>query len=405
MIDWVQLRGDFPILSRKIHDCDLVYLDSAASSLKPRSVVDRVCNYYSNEVSNVHRGIHYLSSESTRLYEETRTTVKKFINAASENEIIFTRGTTESINLVASSWGEKNLKAGDVILLTEMEHHSNIVPWQMIAEKKGAKIKFIPINDKGELIIDDLSRLLEDKTVLLSIVHISNTLGTINPLKDIIAAAKSRGVTVFIDAAQSVPHMTVDVKSLGCDFLAFSGHKVYGPNGVGVLYGREDILKNMPPYQGGGAMIEDVTFEKTTYNDLPIKFEAGTPPVAQVIGLGTAIKYIKGLGMDEIVAREEQLLRFALEEIEDVKNLRVIGTADNKASILSFVIDGLHAHDIGMVLDQQGIAVRTGHHCTLPLMRRFGVESTVRASFALYNDREDIKRLVAGVRKAQEILA
>ncbi|HSP35420.1 MAG TPA: cysteine desulfurase, partial [Thermoanaerobaculia bacterium] len=368
--DVARIRDDFPILRRKVRGKDLVYLDNAATTQKPQAVIDRLVRYYTEENSNVHRGVHYLSEVATAAYEQARTTVKRFINARDEKEIVFTRGTTESINLVVQSWGRKNIKAGDEIVITAIEHHSNIVPWQLLCEEKNAVLRVAPVNDRGEVILDDFKRLLTDRVKIVAFGHASNALGTINPVKQMTAMAHANGSLVLIDGAQGVPHMPVDVADLDCDFYAFSAHKVYGPTGVGVLYGKEKLLEAMPPWQGGGDMILSVSFEKTTYNALPYKFEAGTPNIAGVIGMGAAFDYVAHAGIDNIAAHEQDLLQYATRRLLEVEGLRIIGTAAQKAAVISFVLEGVHPHDIGTVLDQDGIAIRTGHHCAQPLMMR-----------------------------------
>lgn len=398
-----QIRKDFPILQTKVNGKPLVYLDNAATAQKPVVVIDRMNDYYRNENANVHRGIHTLSQQATTDYESTRKKVQAFIHAAEEEEIIFTSGTTESINLVASTFARMVLKPGDEILISAMEHHSNIVPWQMILEEKGGVLKVIPVNDKGELILDELDSLLSAKTKLVAISHMSNTLGTINPVKDIIKIAHEKGIPVLVDAAQSIPHFPVDVQDLDCDFLAFSGHKLFGPTGIGILYGKKALLDTLPPYHGGGDMIKTVTFEKTTYNELPFRLEAGTPNIAAGIGLGSAIDYVNSLDWKSAVAWEHELLTYTTEKMLEVPGLRIIGTAATKGSVISFVMKSAHASDIGMILDQEGIAIRTGHHCTQPLMKRFGVPATARASFAFYNTKEDADALIRGLLKINDL--
>jgi len=399
-----QIRKDFPILKREVNGKPLVYFDNGATSQKPQVVIDAITNYYTNENSNIHRGIHTLSQEATDAYEKARTTVQQFINAKHNHEIIFTSGTTGSINLVASSFGKKYIQAGDEIIISTMEHHSNIVPWQMLCEEKGAVLKVIPINDKGELLLEEFKKLLSSKTKMVAITHVSNTLGTINPVKEIIKLAKAVGAFVLIDGAQAVPHTKVDVQALDCDFYAFSGHKMFGPTGVGILYGKESILNELPPYQGGGDMIKTVTFEKTTYNELPHKFEAGTPNIVGGIGLGVAINYMNSIGIDNIEAYEHELLAYATEQIKQIEGVRIIGEAQNKASVLSFLVDGTHPTDIGMIIDKLGIAIRTGHHCTEPLMNRFNIPGTARASFAFYNTHQEIDVFIQAVERAVKML-
>ncbi|HUP59265.1 MAG TPA: cysteine desulfurase [Thermoanaerobaculia bacterium] len=401
--DVEKIRGDFPILQRTARGKHLVYLDNAATTQKPQQVIDRIVRYYTEENSNVHRGVHYLSEVATMHYENARGVVKRFLNARSEKEIVFTRGTTESINLVAQAWGRANVREGDEILISAIEHHSNIVPWQMLCEEKRANLRVIPVADNGELQIDEYERMLNPRVKLVAIGHASNALGTINPLERMIAAAHAAGALVLIDGAQGVPHLRVDVQELGCDFYAFSGHKVYGPTGVGVLYGREALLDAMPPWQGGGDMILSVSFEKTTWNALPYKFEAGTPNIAGVIGLATALDYVSAIGLDAINAYELDLQRYATQQLREIEGLRLIGTAREKAAVISFVLEGVHPHDIGTILDQEGIAVRTGHHCAQPLMMRFNVPATGRASFGIYNTREEADALVAGLHKVIEV--
>jgi cysteine desulfurase/selenocysteine lyase len=403
MYDVARIRGDFPILFRTVHGKPLVYLDNAATTQKPAQVIDRIVRYYTEENSNVHRGVHYLSQIATEAYEGVRTTVKRFVNARSEKEIVFTRGTTDGINLVAYAWGRKNVKAGDDVIISAIEHHSDIVPWQMLCEATGANLRIIPVNDAGELLLDEYAMLLSDRTKLVAVGHASNALGTINPVKQITRMAHDAGAIVLIDGAQGAPHIRIDVQDLDCDFYTFSSHKIYGPTGSGVLYGKEALLEATPPYQGGGDMILSVTFEKTTYNALPYKFEAGTPDIAGVIGMGAAIEYMTALGLDSIAAHEHDLLLYATKRLQTIDGLRIIGTAKVKASVISFVLEGVHPHDIGTILDQEGIAVRTGHHCAQPLMMRFNVPATGRASFGLYNTREEADVLVDGLRKVIEV--
>lgn len=397
-------RNDFPILERCVNKKPLVYLDSAASSQKPQVVIDTINRYYSNEHSNVHRGVHYLSQEATTAYEVAREKVQRFINARNNYEVLFTKGTTDSINLVASSFGRANLTEGDEVLVSAMEHHSNIVPWQMVCEEKGASLKVIPMNAEGELDMAAYAELLTDKTKIVAVVHISNSLGTINPIKEIIRLAHNKNIPVLVDGAQAIHHAKVDVQELDVDFYAFSGHKMYGPTGIGVLYGKEELLNVMPPYQGGGDMIKTVTFEKTVFNDLPHKFEAGTPNIAGVIGLGAAVNYIDNLGIEAIADWENELVNYAIEKLSEIEGMRFIGQAKNRASVISFLIEGLHPYDVGVILDKMGVAVRTGHHCTQPVMDRFKIPGTVRASFALYNSKEDVDKLIEGVNKAVEML-
>lgn len=384
------IRAQFPILERKIRDQKLVYLDNAASTLKPLSVINRISDYYRNESSNVHRGAHFLSAEGTVAYESARETVQKFVNAKSASEIIFTRGTTESINLVAQTYGRENLKSGDEIIISELEHHSNIVPWQMIAEEKGAKLRVIPVTDAGDFDFGAYQKALSGKTKIVAVSWASNTLGTILPVKEIVKAAHAVGAKVLIDAAQAVSHLVTDVQDLDCDFLAFSGHKIFGPYGIGILYGKLELLEAMPPYQGGGSMIAEVTFEKTTYASSPQRFEAGTPSIADALGLAAAIDFLNGVGLEQIQLHGEEILKNATAKISEIKGLKIIGTSDNKVPILSFVIDGVHPSDLGSIIDHKGIAIRTGHHCTQPLMKRFKIPATARASFSIYNTLEEV---------------
>ncbi len=393
-----EIRKDFPILSTTVHGRPLVYLDNAATTQKPLRVIDAMDTYYRVYNSNIHRGVHKLSQLSTNAYENARNIVKNYLHAENSEEIIFTRGATESINLVAASLG-KSLKEGDEIIISHMEHHANIVPWQVLREEKGIVLKVIPIDDNGELIIEEYEKLLTDKTKLVSVVHISNTLGTINPINHIIKKAKEFGAMVLIDASQSIHHSHINVKALNCDFLVFSGHKIYGPTGIGVLYGKKDILNSMPPYQTGGDMIKSVSFEKTTYNELPSKFEAGTPNISGAIGLGEALNYIGSIGLDSIIEYETHLLQYAASKLSELPGLRIIGTAKDKAAVISFVLDEVHPHDIGTMVDMDGVAIRTGHHCTEPLMRRFGVPATSRASFSFYNTTDEINVLYKSLLK------
>ena len=401
--DVAKVREDFPILKQEVHGKPLVYLDSAATSQKPQVVIDALVRYYTTENSNVHRGVHSLSEWATRDYEGARAKVRQYLNASDDREIVFVRGTTEGINLVARSYGAEHVGEGDEVIISTMEHHSNIVPWQILCQERGAHLRVIPINDDGELLMDEYEKLLCPRTKLVSIVHLSNSLGTINPIERIVEMAHARGVPVLVDGAQSAPHMEIDVQKLGCDFFVFSGHKLFGPTGVGVLYGKGELLESMPPYQGGGDMIKSVTFEKTLYNSLPYKFEAGTPNIAGAIGLGTAIDYVTGLGLASISAYEAELLEYGTQRLSAIEGLRLIGTAREKASILSFVYDGAHPHDIGTILDSEGVAIRTGHHCTQPLMQRYGVAATARASLAFYNTKSDIDTLVKGIYKVIEV--
>jgi cysteine desulfurase/selenocysteine lyase len=401
--DVERVRRDFPILSREIAGHPLAYLDNAASAQRPQSVIDAEAHYYEEIHANVHRGVHTLSQLATEAYEGARDKVRRFINAASVREIVLVRGTTEAINLVAQSFARPRLAPGDEILITWLEHHANIVPWQLLAEQTGAKLRVAPINQAGEVEMEAFERLLSARTRLVAVAHVSNALGTIVPVRRIIAAAHARSIPVLLDGAQAVPHMRVDVRELDCDFYAFSGHKMFAPTGIGVLYGREALLQAMPPWQGGGDMILKVSFEGTTFNELPHKFEAGTPNIAGAVGLGAAIDYLEALGMDRIGAYEHQLLDYATTALQKVPGLRLIGTAAEKASVLSFVLDGIHAHDVGTILDSEGIAIRTGHHCAMPVMDFFGVPATARASLAFYNTRAEIDRLVAALAKAREV--
>ena len=396
------IRADFPILSRKVYDRPLVYLDNAATTQKPLCVLDAMREEYLNVNANVHRGVHYLSQQATDLHEAARETVRHFINAATTNEVVFTRGTTEAINLVASSLGEL-MSPGDEVILSVMEHHSNIVPWQLLQSRKGIQIKVIPINDNGELLLEEYERLFTDRTRLVSIAHVSNVLGTINPVADLIRIAHDHGVPVLLDAAQSAPHIPIDVQALGCDFLALSGHKMYGPTGIGVLYGREEWLDRMPPYQGGGEMIDTVSFEKTTFEKPPLKFEAGTPDFVATHGLAVAIDYIERIGFDRIAAHERDLTEYCTQQLLTIDGMRIIGQARQKDAVVSFLVGNIHHLDMGTLLDRLGIAVRTGHHCAQPLMQRMGILGTVRASFALYNTREEVDALVAGIRRVSQM--
>ncbi|MGE5849697.1 MAG: SufS family cysteine desulfurase [Candidatus Methylomirabilota bacterium] len=400
-----RIRQDFPALQEKVHGKPLVYLDNAATSQKPQVVIDAIARYYQSENSNVHRGVHFLSELATQAYESARTRVRQFLNAAHDREIVFTRGTTESINLVASSYGRSRVKAGDEVIISAMEHHSNIVPWQMLCEEKGASLRVIPMSDAGELLLDEYERLLCDRTRLVAVVCVSNALGTVNPVKRMIAMAHRRGVPVLLDGAQATPHLAVDVQELDCDFFALSGHKMFGPTGIGVLYGKAELLEAMPPYQGGGDMISAVTFEKTLYNVLPYKFEAGTPHISGAIGLAAAIDYVERIGLNRITAYETELLAYGTELLSAIPGLRIIGTTREKASVLSFVLEGVHAHDIGTILDHEGIAIRAGHHCAMPVMRRFGIPATARASLAFYNTREELDRLAKGIHRVIEVFA
>jgi cysteine desulfurase/selenocysteine lyase len=403
-IDVKHIRQQFPILKREVKGKPLVYFDNAATSQKPQSVIDALVNYYSFNNANIHRGIHTLAEEATAAFESSRDAVKQFINAGAREEIIFTRGTTEGINLVAYTWGRKNIKAGDEIIISAMEHHSNIVPWQVLCEEKGAVLKVIPVNDAGELIMDEYRKLLGPATKLVSVVHASNALGTVNPVKEIIDAAHAAGAVVLIDGAQSTVHLDIDVQQLDCDFFVFSGHKVYGPTGAGVLYGKKTILDDSPVFQGGGEMIKEVSFKKTTFNDLPYKYEAGTPNIADVVALKAALEFIDSVGKENIRLHEEELLHYATARLQEVPGLRIVGTAKEKVSVISFVVEKAHPQDLGILLDNRGIALRTGHHCTQPLMDRFGIPGTTRASFAVYNTKDEIDELITGLQKAIKIL-
>lgn len=405
MIDVEKIREDFPILKQKVYGKDLIYLDNAATTHKPQLVIDAIAKYYSEQNSNVHRGVHFLSDSATTLYENARKRVAEFINAKTTNEIVFVRGTTEAINLVANGYGDKFIKAGDEIIVTYLEHHSNIVPWQMLCERRNAKLKVIPVNDDGELMIDEYKKLLSEKTKIVAAGHTSNALGTKNPVREIVKYAHDAGAVVMIDGAQAVQHSKVDVQELDADFFAFSGHKVYGPTGIGVLYGKEELLNAMNPYQGGGDMIKSVTFEKTTYNELPYKFEAGTPDICGAIVLPEALEYVKKVGLENIAKYEDELLNYGTEKLKEIEGFRLIGNAKNKTGVISFLIDGIHPYDAGTILDKQGIAVRTGHHCAEPLMNRFGIPGTVRASFGMYNTKSEIDALVDGVKKAKKMLS
>lgn len=402
--DVAKIRKQFPTLSRKVNNHALIYFDNAATAQKPEVVINALDSYYRTFNANIHRGLHALAEEATSTFELTRTTVQHFLNAARREEIIFTSGTTGSINLVAATWGRANLKAGDEVIISTMEHHSNIVPWQLICEEKGAALKIIPISDEGELDMDAYRSLLNEKTRMVSIAHVSNSLGTINPAKEIIKLAHNAGAVTLLDGAQSSVHLDIDVQSLDCDFFAMSGHKVYGPTGVGILYGKKELLDAMPPYMGGGEMIAEVTFEKTTFNELPYKFEAGTPNIADVIALRSAINFVNETGRGVVRKHEDEILQYAQEQLRDIDGVRIIGTARHKTGVLSFLINGTHPQDVGVLLDQQGIAVRTGHHCTQPLMHRLGIPGTVRASFAMYNTIEEADALVKAVLKAKKML-
>ncbi len=399
-----RIRADFPGLAQVVHGKPLAYFDNAATAQKPQAVIDATTTYYTRDCANIHRGIHALSERATDAYERARDKVRHFLNASEAREIVFTRGATEAINLVAQSFVKPRLSAGDEVLITEMEHHSNIVPWQLVTEERGARLRVAPVDDCGELMVEEFERLLGPRTRFVAVTHVSNALGTVNPVRELVSIAKSRGIPALVDGAQAAPHLAVDVKALGCDFYAFSGHKVYGPTGIGALYGRAALLEAMNPYQGGGDMIRSVTFEKTTYNVVPQKFEAGTPNIAGAIGLGAALDYVERIGGESIEAHEGELLCYATGVVSAIPGLRIIGTARRKAGVLSFVVDGIHPHDLGTILDQDGIAIRAGHHCAQPVMARFGVAATARASFAMYNTLEEVDRLGQGIRRAKEIL-
>jgi cysteine desulfurase/selenocysteine lyase len=402
-LDVAQIREDFPILRQRVHGKPLVYLDNAATTQKPQVVIDTLTRYYTAANANIHRGVHFLSERATQAYEAARATTRRFLNAADDREIIFVRGTTEAINLVGQSYGRTFLKPGDEIVISAMEHHSNIVPWQILCEQVGAKLRVITINNNGELYLDVYEELVNERTKLVAIAHVSNALGTINPIRAIIDLAHRWNVPVLVDGAQAVPHLQVDVRALDCDFYAFSAHKLFGPTGIGILYGKAALLDRMPPYQGGGDMISLVTFEKTHYNTLPYKFEAGTPHIAGGVGLGAAIDYVSRIGLDAIAAYEHELLAYATDALKAIEGVEIIGTAKEKAGVLSFTMEGIHPHDIGTVLDREGIAIRAGHHCAMPVMQRFGVPATARASLAFYNTEEEIDALVAGIRKVKKV--
>ena len=401
--DVMRVRRDFPVLDQLVHGKPLVYLDNAATSQKPQQVLEAIDKFYRVGNANIHRGVHYLSELATEEYEGAREKIRGFMNAASTKEIVFVRGATEGINLVASTFGRTKVSAGDEVLISAMEHHSNIVPWQLLCQEKGAKLTVVPMTDEGEIIPDEYRRLLTERTKLVALTHVSNALGTVNPVRQMIADAHRRSIPVLVDGAQAVPHFRVDVRDLDCDFYALSGHKMFGPTGVGILYGKEAILEELPPYQGGGDMIKSVTFERTIFNDLPYRFEAGTPHIAGAVGLGAAVDYLEQLDWQALSAYEHEVLNYAAEALLEIKGLRIIGTAKEKAGVISFVLEGVHPHDVGTVLDQEGIAVRTGHHCAQPVMQRFSIPATARASFALYNTQEEVDRLVAGVHKVTEI--
>lgn len=403
MYDIQKIREDFPILSRQVYGKPLVYFDNGATTQKPRCVVDAIAEEYYSVNANVHRGVHFLSQQATELHEASRETVRRFLNARSTNEIIFTRGTTESINLLVSSFGEAFMKEGDEVIISTMEHHSNIVPWQLLRERRGIVIRVIPMNDRGELLLDEYERLFTERTRIVSVAHVSNVLGTVNPVRQIIATAHAHGVPVLVDGAQSVPHIPVDVQELDADFYAFSGHKIYGPTGVGVLYGKEEWLDRLPPYQGGGEMIQHVSFDRTTFNELPYKFEAGTPDYIGTTALARALDYVSAIGMAEIEAYEHELTRYATERLKQIEGMRIFGEAAEKGSVISFLVGDIHHFDLGTLLDRLGIAVRTGHHCAQPLMERLGIEGTVRASFGIYNTKEEIDTLVAGIERVRKM--
>lgn len=403
MYDIQKIREDFPILDREVYGKPLIYLDNGATTQKPRQVVEAITDEYYSVNANVHRGVHFLSQQATELHEASRETVRRFINARSSNEIVFTRGTTESINLLASSFADSQMKEGDEVIVSVMEHHSNIVPWQLQAARKGIVLKVIPMNDRGELLLDEYEKLFSERTKLVSFAHVSNVLGTVNPAKEMIATAHAHGVPVLIDGAQSVPHMKVDVQDLDADFFAFSGHKIYGPTGVGVLYGKEEWLDKLPPYQGGGEMIQSVSFEKTTFNELPFKFEAGTPDYIGTTALAKALDYVSAIGMENIAAHEHELTLYAMQRLKEINGMRIFGEAKHKSSVISFLVGNIHHLDMGTLLDRLGIAVRTGHHCAQPLMIRMGIEGTVRASFGLYNTKEEIDMLAAGIERVSRM--
>ena len=403
--DAEKIRADFPLLQQSVNGHPLVYLDNGATSQKPQAVIDALVRYYTTENANVHRGVHTLSQQATDDYEAARAKIRQLLNAAHDHEIIFTRGATESINLVAQSYGRQNIGPGDEIIISNMEHHSNIVPWQMLCQEKNATLRVVPINDSGELLMDEYERMLSPRTKLVAITHVSNALGTIQPAAQIVALARAHGALTLLDGAQAIPHLPIDVRQLDCDFYAFSGHKLYGPTGTGALYGKAEILDDMPPVYGGGEMIKSVTFEHTTYNDLPYKFEAGTPNIAGAIGLGAAIDYLQNIGYDAIAAHEHQLLQYGAQALQSIGGLRIIGDSPHKAGILSFVIDNIHPHDIGTILDTQGIAIRTGHHCAQPVMQRFQIPATARASLAIYNTKADLDALARAIDRAIEIFS
>ena len=403
VLDVAKLRAEFPALQLKVRGSALVYLDNAATSQKPRAVLDALTRYYEEGNANVHRGVHYLSEHATAAYDGAREKARRFLGAKEAREVLFVRGTTEGVNLVASSFGHANLKRGDEVLVSAMEHHSNIVPWQLICEERGARLTVIPMNRRGELLLDEYEKLLGPRTKIVAVVHVSNSLGTINPIREMVRLAHAKGIPVLVDGAQAAPHLPIDVQALGCDFYTVSGHKMFGPTGIGLLYGRADRLEALPPYQGGGDMIRSVTFAKTTFAPIPAKFEAGTPHIAGAIGLGAAIDYLGGLDREALAIHEQDLLRYATDRLSALPGVRVIGTAGHKASVVSFAVEGVHAHDVGTIVDQEGVAIRTGHHCTQPVMDFFGLPATARASFAFYNTRADVDALVAAVEKVQQV--
>lgn len=403
-LDVARIRADFPILQRRVHDKPLVYLDNAASTQKPRQVIEAITGFYYEKYSNIHRGIHELSQEATAAHDDAREKVRGFLGASDRHEIVFVRGATEAINLVVWSWGARNIGPGDEVMITALEHHANIVPWQMLCARKGASLCVAPIDDRGILLLDEMEKMINGRTRLIAVTQVSNALGTINPVHEIVELAHRHGVPILIDGAQAVPHITIDVAALGCDFYVFSGHKIYGPSGIGALYGRKELLDAMPPWQGGGDMIDRVTYEKTTFNVVPYKFEAGTPDIAGAVGLAAAIDYMNGIGIENIGAYEQELLSYATARLSEIPGLHIIGTAPNKSAVISFVVDGTHPTDIATILDQEGVAVRAGHHCAMPLMDRLGLPGTARASFSFYNTREEIDVLVEATRKAVDLL-
>ncbi|CAM4367891.1 cysteine desulfurase [Corallococcus exiguus] len=403
--DLARVRADFPILRQEVRGRPLVYLDSAATGQKPQAVLDAITRYYTHDNANVHRGVHILSERATQAFEDARETVRRFIHAKDVREVIFVRGTTEAINLVAATYGRKHVGPGDEVLISAMEHHSNIVPWQMVCDAAGAKLRVIPVDERGELRMDTVDALLTEKTRLLAITHVSNALGSVNPIKELVAKAHAKNIPVLVDGAQSVTHFPVDVQDLGCDFYAFSGHKLFGPTGIGVLYGKLAMLESLPPYQGGGDMILSVTMEKTVYNRVPHRFEAGTPDMAGAVGLAAAIRYLEAVGMENVSQHDQWLLAYATDALQSIPGLKLVGTAPHKTGVLSFTLEDVHPHDVGTILDQEGICIRTGHHCAQPLMQRFGVAATARASLALYNTREDVDALVKGLHKVKEVFA